>query len=97
MTHTTVETVQESGGSLKTAIHTIDITSLDAIGNEAFDPQDEVSLDGKSIAVIGQENGQYGITHDHVTGGLHVYNLTDGTGVAAATDVGEVKLRIDGV
>lgn len=100
MTHTTIESERESGGSTKVAFHTIDITSLDALGSETYDPEAETGVDPSStggITVVGQSNTAYLVRWDHVAGVLTVVNVADGTDAAAATAVGEVALKVEGL
>lgn len=107
MTHSTVEAKEESGGSTDVVFHTINITSLDAAGAETYDPDAElgVSVDSTGgISVVGQENGGYHVTWDHLNAQLSVkyadYDAAaDGVliDVPAATDVGEVVLKVEGV
>lgn len=106
MTHSTVDTSPESGGSTDVVFHTIDITSLDNAGAETYDPDAEVgvAVDATGgISVVGQENGGYHVTWDHVNGQLAVkYSDNDQAGdgvlidVPSTTDVGEVRLKVEG-
>ena len=100
MTHSTTDRAAESGGSTTVVFHTIDITSLDSAGAETYDPDAEldVAVDTTGgIDVVGQENTAYLVRWDHLTAQLTVVNVADGTDVAAATDVGEVVLKVEGV
>ena len=97
MTHTTSDVDHESGGSFKSVFATLDITSLDNADSETFDPESEFSVnDVLGVSVIGLENGDlYQAAFDHLDGTtLHVHNV-DGTDPTAATDVGEVRVRVD--
>lgn len=99
MTHTTVNTEQESGGSVDVVFHTIDITSLDAAGSETYNPESETNLSGADrygISVRGTESDAYLVRWDHVNSNLHVQNVADETDVASGTDVGEVILEVKG-
>jgi len=105
MTHNTVETKRESGGSTDRAFHTIDITSLDSAGTESIDLDNETGVEPQhhGVDVVGQANGGYHITWDHTTGTLSVkyadYDAAaDGVliDVPSGTAVGEVRLRVEG-
>lgn len=100
MTHDTVATERENAGSLDTAHHVIDITSLDGAGAEQYDPEAEVGLDSPGrfgIDVRAQEDESVLIRYDHVAGELSVVNVSDGSDVTSGTDVGEVMLHVFGV
>lgn len=84
---------------------TKDVTSLTNTGNEPLSTwTDESGIDVvDNFQVVGQENGQYLITPDHINDQVTVKEFTDtgdGTGgvsdVASTTDIGEVKLRLEG-
>jgi hypothetical protein len=107
MTHSTVNTEPESGGSTGEVCHTIDITRLDSAGVEQYDPGSELGIEGGDrfgVDVRGQADGTYDITWDHVNEQLVVKEVNDtgdGTGgtvdVAAGTAVGQVLLHVTGV
>jgi len=100
MTHSTVATERENQGSTDVVYHVIDITSLDSAGTEQYDPGDELGLESPGrfgIDVRAQENSGYLIRYDHINDALTVVNVSDGTDVADATDVGEVMLEVVGV
>jgi hypothetical protein len=97
MTHSTVDTQPENSGSFDSVYHTIDITSLDNAGAEAYDPDSELGLSPHGVSVNGQEADDLFIRWDHVDDSLTVTDASDGTTVAAGTDVGEVVLKVDGV
>lgn len=104
MTHTTIDKETENSGSERSVIHTVDITSLDAVGSETYDPEAETDVTrAKSVEVVGQENGGYLVSHDPVGGGLNVmyadYDAAaDGAliGVPSGTAIGQVRLRVQG-
>jgi hypothetical protein len=107
MTHSTVDSERESGGSTETLYHTIDITSLDSAGVENYDPSTEAGVDVDStggVDIVGQADATYFVRWDHVNGQLTVKEVNDtgdGTGgladVASGTAVGEVRLRVEGI
>lgn len=99
MTHTTVNTETENGGSRDVVTHTINITSLDGAGTETYDPDAEVGIKGADrygVVAKGQENTAYLIRWDHINEQLTVVNVADGTDVTSTTDVGEVVLEVIG-
>ena len=93
--------VKESGvqGDLLYLFATVNITSLANAGNEPFDPEaifDELN-DVHGVAIVGVENADsYQIEFDHLANQLTVVNVADGTNVAAATAVGEVRVKVEG-
>lgn len=100
MTHTTVSSTRESFGSTTVEYHTIDITSLDSAGAEAYDPDAETGVNTTNtggVSVVGQETADYLVRWDHAASELAVVNLSDGSDVASGTDVGEVRLQVVGV
>ncbi len=103
MTYDNIDQQRESGGSLWSVYHTIDITSLDQAGVETYDPGGRFGVDPYGVEVIGQEDESLDIVWDHIDGELKVKEISDtgdGTGgrvdVAQGTAVGEVVLRVDG-
>lgn len=99
MTHTTVATKRENGGSKDEAYHVIDLTSLDRAGEEDYDPDAELGLEDPGrfgIDVRAQEDETVKVDYDHLNDQLTVINVADGTGVAQGTDVGEVMLHVVG-
>lgn len=96
MTHDSLNVEDESGGSVRSYYHTIDITSLDNAGVEDYDPGSRFGIGVHGVAVVGQEPAGLFIRWDSVNEQLHVTDAADGTTVAQGTDVGEVILRVDG-
>jgi hypothetical protein len=100
MTHSTVDSERESGGSTETLFHTIDITSLDGAGTENYGPSTEAGVDVDhtgGVDVVGQADSAYLIRWDHVNEQLSVVNVSDGTDVAGGTAVGQVRLCVKGI
>ena len=100
MTHSTVARERESGGSTEVVFHTINVSSLDALGVENYDPSNDLGLEVDhtgGVSVVGQANTAYLVRWDHVNEQLSVVNVSDGTDVAAATAVGEVRLKVEGI
>jgi len=98
MTHTTTNVQRESGGSVVSVYATLVIDSLDNANSEDFDPTSEFALSGvEGVTVIGLEEPEnYTVDFDHLDGTtLSVLN-NDGTDPTAGTDVGEVRVRVDG-
>lgn len=99
MTYSITNREPESAGSLDAVFATVDITSLDSAGYEPFDPATAFNVDGAGrygVAVRGLENPQYRVVYDHLNGRLDVINVSDGSDVAAGTDVGEVIVEVNG-
>lgn len=100
MTYSVTNVEDENAGSTDAVFATVDITSLDSAGFEPFDPSAALGVDGADrygVGVRGLENPQYRVAYDHVNGQLDVTNVSDGTDVAAGTDVGEVVIEARGV
>lgn len=96
MTYTTSDVDYESGGSVVSVFATVDITSLDGANTEPFDPDAVFNVDPLGVSVLGVENGDaYDVEWDHLTSEFVVLN-NDGTDPTAGTDVGEVRIRVDG-
>lgn len=96
MTFDTTNVDYESGGSFVSVFATVDITSLDGANTEPFDPDAVFNVDPLGVSVQGVENGDaYDVTYDHLAGEFTVLNA-DGTDPTAGTDVGEVRVRVDG-
>jgi len=97
MTHSTTVEDRLSGGNYETVVATLDITSLDNANNEAFDPAAELGFDTVlGVAVAGVENADsYVVQYDHLETDLYVEGY-GGTDPTAGTDVGEVRVRVDG-
>lgn len=96
MTYTISDVDPESGGSYESVFATLDITSLDGANTEPFDPDAALNVDPLGIDVIGVENGDlYDVEWDHLAETFVVQN-NDGTDPTAGTDVGEVRIRVDG-
>lgn len=95
------QSVKESGvqGDLHYLFATVNITSLANAGNEPFDPTsvfDEL-LDVHGVSIEGVENADtYAVEWDHLANQFTVVNVADGTNVASGTDVGEVRIKVEG-
>lgn len=100
MTYSITNTERENRGSLDAVHATVDITSLDSAGFEPFDPSAVTGIDGSAdrfgVSVRGQENTGYLVRWDTANARISVVNVSDGTDVAAGTDVGEVVLEVVG-
>ena len=97
MTHTTTLEERTSAGSFRSVFLTLDITSLDNANTEDLTLVDEADLNSVfGASVLGLENaGSYDVEYDHLADALSVVN-EDGTDPTTGTDVGEVRLRVDG-
>ena len=99
MTHTTTLEERASAGSFRSVFLTLDITSLDNANNEALTGGLAGEADLNSVfgaSVLGAENADsYVFEYDHLEDVLYVEGY-GGTDPTAGTDVGEVRLRVDG-
>lgn len=97
MTYSITEEDRESGGSYETVFATLNITSLANANNEPFDPASVFGFAGvRSVSVVGiEEPESYVVQFDHLENALYVEGY-GGTDPTAGTDVGEVRLKIDG-
>lgn len=97
MTHTTTIEDRRNSGSFRSVFVTLDITSLDNANNEALTLADEADLNTVfGASVLGIENpDSYVVEYDHLEDVLYVEGF-GGTDPTAGTDVGEVRLRVDG-
>lgn len=96
MTYDTSDVDYESGGSVVSVYATVNITSLDGANTEPFDPDAVFNVDPLGVSIIGLENGDsYDVEYDHL-GTQFVVQNNDGTDPTATTDVGEVRIRVDG-
>lgn len=96
MTHTTVDTERESGGSTFVAFHTLDITGSDGTDYEDYDPSDEVGANNvHGVSVVGQADPSYRVVHDTANDRLAVTNADGSAFGAAGEAVGEVTLRVE--
>jgi len=99
VTYSITNVEEENRGSVDSVTATVDITSLDSAGFEPFDPSAALGIEDVSdygARVCGQENTAYLIRWDTANGRISVVNVSDGTDVAGATDVGEVVLEFVG-
>jgi len=96
MTFTLTDVDYESGGSVVSVYATVNITSLDGANTEPFDPADVFNVDPLGVSVQGVENGDaYLVQYDHLASQLVVEGY-GGTDPTAGTDVGEIRVRVDG-
>jgi hypothetical protein len=87
-----------SSGSFESFFVTLDIQSF--TNPESYDPTDASNAGNKyvntlqGISVLGVENGDsLVVQYDHLA---NEFNVVSHDGTAAASDVGEVRIRIDG-
>lgn len=103
MTNTTTVVEDGNDGDHNYVVADIDITSLGAVGTEAFDPDGDLGLRGASGGtVLQQENGGYLVTVDTNNDLSVKYADYDAAGdgvlidVPSATDVGVVRVKFIG-
>jgi len=100
MTHSTTAVERGNQGSLETAYHVIDITSLDRAGEEDYDASAELGIQGQGrfgIDVRATADSTVKMDYDHVNDQLTVINVADATDVAQGAAVGEIMLHVTGV
>lgn len=97
MTYTATVEDRQNSGSFESVWLSVDITSLANANNEPFDAAAEADMDVVfGAAVMGyEEPGSQVVEYDHLEGALYVEGY-GGTDPGAGTDVGEVRLRVDG-
>jgi len=99
MTHNDVSTEEESYGSQEAVLHQIDITSLDAAGQENYQPSTELNIpNGSKLGVVpvGQNETAYQYHWDTDGQHLNVINSSDGGDAANNAATGEVRLLVVG-
>jgi hypothetical protein len=97
MTYTATVDDRQNSGSFETVWLTVDVTSLANANNEPINVGSEADLDEVSgVAVLGyEESGSQIAQYDHLEGALY-FEGYGGTDPTSGTDVGEVRLRVDG-
>ena len=98
MTHSITIEDRVNSGSFRTVFLTVDVTSLENAGGEPIDLEDEVGLNRAiGAGIIGMESADsYLATWDHINDEIHFADSDTGGDVSSGTDVGEVRLRVDG-
>lgn len=83
---------------LKHEVATVDVSSLTNADNEPWDPSEGTGIaEPRSVQVVGFEGADtYTAQWDHTQQAIVFETIADGTQPGAGTDVGEVKLRVDG-
>lgn len=97
MTYTATVDDRQNSGSFEAVWLTVDITSLANANNEPIDVGAEADMQVvRGVAVLGyEEPASQVVQYDHLEGALYVEGY-GGTDPTAGTDVGEVRLRVDG-
>lgn len=92
------EGVPESLGAYKVDYVTQDVTSLTNTGNEPYSTWvDNSGIDNPdAVTVVGQEEDNQILVPDHLNDQFHVVQVSDGSDITSGTDIGEVKVRIEG-
>lgn len=99
MTHSTASLHDENYGSQKAYLHQINITSLDAAGQENYSPASELNVeegDDYGVTPVGQTNESVVFAWNSSGAHLNVKHMSDGTDVANNADCGEVRLLVVG-
>lgn len=99
MTHNTESLSRQNFGSRKAFLHTINITSLDAAGQENYDPDSELNVnlgDDYGVWVAGKDNSSVDPSWDHSAEHLDVVMQSDGSDAPNNSDTGELRLLVVG-
>lgn len=99
MTHNTESLEPSNFGSRDAYLHTINITSLDAAGQENYDPSTEVNVpDGpnRGVVAVGQDDPTVSYAWNHTGNHLSAVDVADATDEANNADLGEVRLLVVG-
>lgn len=88
-----------NAGALQVEYVTADVTALTNANSEPLSTwANEAGIDDvKAAAVVGLEDADiYTAAYDHLEDAIVFATIADGTDPTAGTDVGEVKVRLEG-
>lgn len=87
-----------NGGALVVETATVTIGSLTNANNEPWDPEANTGLtNAESVEIVGYTQGTtYTVAWNHSSEQFEFAAIADGTDPGATTDVGEVKVRVEG-
>lgn len=89
-----------NSGVLEVEHATVDVGAdgISNAGHHVWEPAANTAVnDPLAVQVTGQEDPTYVVEWDASSGDrFHVVNAADGTDVTAGTDIGAVKLRVEG-
>ena len=98
MTHSNTVVDSTVQGNYRVVIVDVDVTSLGSAGAESFNPNDEVGDvdDYRACSVVSTEDATNIVRFDHLNDQIVAHDPSDDAGLDAGTDLGEVRLRIEG-
>ena len=87
-----------NGGVLQVETATVAISSLTNANNEPWDPEANTGLtDVDAVEIVGYTQGTtYTVAWNHSSEQFEFATIADGTDPGSTTDVGEVKVRVEG-
>jgi len=87
-----------NAGVLMVETATVTVDSLTNANNEPWDPEANTGLtDVDAVTIVGYDSGTtYTVTWNHVDEQFEFAAIADGTDPTSGTDVGEVKVRVEG-
>lgn len=87
-----------NAGVLQYEHATVDASALTNANNEPWDPEANTGLSNvDAVNVVGYTEGTtYTVAWNHTSEQFEFATIADGTDPGAGTDVGEVKVRVEG-
>ena len=87
-----------NAGALAAAYATVAISALTNANNEPWNPDANTGLtDAKAVDIVGYDSADtYTVEWDHTQDAFVFATTADGSNPGAGTDVGEVKVRVEG-
>lgn len=87
-----------NAGALMVETATVAISALTNANNEPWDPEANTGLTNvDAVEIVGHTQGTtYTVTWNHSSKQFEFATIADGTDPGAGTDVGEVKVRVEG-
>jgi len=88
----------DNGGVLEVETVTVTVDSLTNANNEPWDPAANTGLSNpESVTIVGYTQGTtYTVFWNHSAGQFEFATTADGSDPGSETDVGEVKVRVEG-
>jgi len=87
-----------NAGVLEVEYTTLDVSSLTNANNEPWDPTANTQFnEPKSVTVVGyDEAATYTVEWDHSQEAFVFATIADGSDPTSSTDVGELRIRVEG-